>query len=302
MATRTAADVRRIQAAELWGMVEFRTRLVATGTGEAKLAEVDKAIADRRRSVDPERPATAGEWQAAGTGAQRALDSVVRERVVTRLKGSEVVGAIMAESQAVGTAAASSKDVVELAKARQEHPARKGQLRGIVARLGPDPNATGSGALYRWMGYAGQLRLDPEGPDRIALLSGDIGLVKDVLTPLQDVAATLEVWPAGHERPAVLVVGGVKVPAASGAAGGPVAPAGGAGGLSGGAAAPAAAGGQDGGQAGGGTDGLTDAELERATRPDEPAEAPAGLSSDAAEARTEAERAELAAGEGEDEG
>lgn len=199
----TTQDVKHLARAETWGMTEIRDRLAESGTGPTKLADLDRKIAER--GSDPLAPSTAAEWQAAATGAQRAVDFVVQEHVVTRRKASEFVRAIVSRSRAMSQNAALAGETCERAASH-----RGGGLAGIVKRLGAAENCVGTGALYRWMGWADKLRIGPDGPDQIALVSGDVALQGDMLVGIADQVGVLEIQRAGSADRFTVSVGGAS--------------------------------------------------------------------------------------------
>lgn len=287
-------------------MRALRNALRESGTGESKLAGLDAEVNKRvQAGVDATEPATSEEWQAYAQGATRAADFLAGNAEVTRAKAHGFASAIVRQARERRAAALASEDTVALIGRPAALEAAAGAVsgvagrigpggaeprvpRGIVKRLGPDPNLTGTGALYRWSGDAAAMEVNPRGADLIELVSGDCQMIENRLVPLPGVEAAFRVFRRGSNAPEDIRWGAVPVAPAEAAARAVQDAAGGTSGVAG--AAPlgeAASGGSDGGGKAGvaqggptaaqGEDGagaapkeaweLTDSELDRLTRP-----------------------------------
>lgn len=291
-------DTRRITGAETAGMVALRNGLRDSGTGESKLAGIDAEIKKRVESGSSiHQPRTSEEWQAYAQGSTRAADFLAANAEVTRAKAHGISSAIVRKARERRAAALAAEDAMELVGRPAALEAAAGVAgrigpgggeprvpKGIVKRLGPDPNLTGSGVLYRWSGDAEAMEVNPQGADIIELVSGDCQMVENRLGRLPGVDARFRVlrrgrqefedvlWVDGAAQALANSAGGVQGVPGLAAVGG-VAP----GGSDGGSGAGVAQGGPEASTGGGGGDvpepapkeswELTDAEMERLANP-----------------------------------
>lgn len=307
-------DTRRITGAETAGMVALRNGLRDSGTGESKLAGLDAEIKKRVESgASIHQPGTSEEWQAYAQGSTRAADFLAANAEVTRAKAHGISSAIVRQARERRAAALAAEDAMELVGRPAALEAAAGVAgrigpagaeprvpRGIVKRLGPDPNLTGSGVLYRWSGDAEAMEVNPKGADVIELVSGDCQMIENRLVRLPGVEARFRVLRRGRQEfeDVVWVNGAALAPQAQagGDRGGPgladvggVAP----GGSDGGSGAGVAQGGPTASTGEGGPAvpepapkeswELTDAEMERLTKPGNQAGGDQGKQAPAAE-------------------
>jgi hypothetical protein len=295
-------------------MVALRNGLRDSGTGESKLAGLDAEIKKRVESGSSiHQPRTSEEWQAYAQGSTRAADFLAANAEVTRAKAHGISSAIVRQARERRAAALAAEDAMELVGRPAALEAAAGVAgrigpgggeprvpKGIVKRLGPDPNLTGSGVLYRWSGDAEAMEVNPQGADIIELVSGDCQMVENRLVRLPVVDARFRVLRRGRQEfeDVVWVNGAALAPQAQagGDRGGPgladvggVAP----GGSDGGSGAGVAQGGPTASTGEGGPAvpepapkeswELTDAEMERLTKPGNQAGGDQGKQAPAAE-------------------